>query len=451
MNAPPSSTSRERGFVLVGVVMFVLALTILGLSLFALSSYEGQFVSRSSTSSDALDVAMSGLEHAKFVLASRGRLEDVGTSLYPAGVVYASARRADDPAPADTTGALFSPTDSSNITIRVLANVDGERRMVEAQYKPDQTPQLYKRLMTIQDSLIVRHDASTDPPDTNSWSACDNYYFQGEIYEGGHAGTSWRSCVRGLSASSRSNVTLPLPDVQAFFGEHLYAAGTRDAGIPVDRTGHNDLSYYLDTGNAPAGQVNYFRTENADTRGLCSLYIPSDGRQFFRVKGWVVWMLPQGLNSYGRVRVVGTTGNDCLVIVAGASQDPDCPYPYDYGRYLGIEFSQSFNANSNFSAPVPVILVTDGWFLNEHWHRTFRDSDADYLSVFAKSAGFWGPEDPNTMTLRHNSWDSNDDPGGLIDKLCDLGALPNAQSGSLAFRSVPGTWRELNPDNPPPY
>jgi len=35
----PALERQERGFMLVGVVMFMLALTILGMSLFALSSY----------------------------------------------------------------------------------------------------------------------------------------------------------------------------------------------------------------------------------------------------------------------------------------------------------------------------------------------------------------------------------------------------------------------------
>ena len=34
----------ESGFVLIGVVIFVLALTIIGISLFSLSSYEAQFL-----------------------------------------------------------------------------------------------------------------------------------------------------------------------------------------------------------------------------------------------------------------------------------------------------------------------------------------------------------------------------------------------------------------------
>jgi hypothetical protein len=52
------SPEDDRGFVIVGVVMFVLALTILGLSLFSLSSYESQFLNRSLAREQAC-----GLQH----------------------------------------------------------------------------------------------------------------------------------------------------------------------------------------------------------------------------------------------------------------------------------------------------------------------------------------------------------------------------------------------------
>src|SRR5438309_11693254 len=108
--------------------MYVLALTNLGLSLFALSSYEGQFVERSTRSLRALDAALSGVEHAKFVLTQKRTLQDVRASLYPNDVVYASARRTDGADP-DTVGSLDDVPVNVPIAIRVLTNVGGERRM----------------------------------------------------------------------------------------------------------------------------------------------------------------------------------------------------------------------------------------------------------------------------------------------------------------------------------
>jgi len=86
--------SEASGFVLVGVVMFVLALVILGLSLFSLSSYEGQFVERTKESDAAFYAASSGIEHAKFALARSESLGLVSASLFPTpDVVYARAQR----------------------------------------------------------------------------------------------------------------------------------------------------------------------------------------------------------------------------------------------------------------------------------------------------------------------------------------------------------------------
>src|SRR5258705_342375 len=109
--------------------MFILALTILGLSLFALSSYEGQYMNRSLDSDQALYTAESGIEHAKFVLARKGRLEDVGSGPYfPSGVVYVSAHRTDGVDP-DSVGPV-----PLNVPIRisVIASVESQSRMIEA-------------------------------------------------------------------------------------------------------------------------------------------------------------------------------------------------------------------------------------------------------------------------------------------------------------------------------
>ncbi len=62
MKALTPATRPERGFVLVAVVMFVLALTILGFSLYGLSSYEGQFLSRSLATQQSLYRAEGGQE-----------------------------------------------------------------------------------------------------------------------------------------------------------------------------------------------------------------------------------------------------------------------------------------------------------------------------------------------------------------------------------------------------
>ena len=57
---PAEAPAEARGFMLVGVVMFMLALTILGMSLFALSSYEAQFYTASASREQSMQNAESG-------------------------------------------------------------------------------------------------------------------------------------------------------------------------------------------------------------------------------------------------------------------------------------------------------------------------------------------------------------------------------------------------------
>src|SRR5262249_38055573 len=71
----------ERGFVLPGVVMFVIVLTILGLSLFALSSYEAQFMNATLDQTQAFYFANGAIDRARYLLTSTYRLQDVASNL----------------------------------------------------------------------------------------------------------------------------------------------------------------------------------------------------------------------------------------------------------------------------------------------------------------------------------------------------------------------------------
>src|SRR5262245_6741389 len=70
----------ERGFVLPGVVMFVIVLTILGLSLFALSSYEAQFMNATLDETQAFYLANGAIDRAKFLLTSTYQLQIVSAN-----------------------------------------------------------------------------------------------------------------------------------------------------------------------------------------------------------------------------------------------------------------------------------------------------------------------------------------------------------------------------------
>ena len=450
----------DHGFVLVGVVMFVLALTILGLSLFALSSYEGQFMNRSYDSDQAFYTAQSGIEHAKFVLARGGRLEDVGTSLFPSGVVYASAHLVDGTDP-DSIGA-FPQQDS--VELRVMANVNGERRMLAARFRSFTGPGLYKNLMRASDSLMTEADGA------DSVAGSANYSLQGDVYDGGMAGGGWLNNVQ-LPWPNRIPAASPEPDVQSFFDDH-YATAT-DAVIP-------DLGakvpYSLTTLAGPPPlvsgqppQVRFYRTENSDLKNSQNSlrfeqyqFNVDAGVREINVNGWVVWMLKNGFHSDPLLKVTGNNApigpglpGDCLVIVAGISSDPDGP-PYPGIGHLhgfGFDFSSGIQSvrTPGLQTTVPVILVTNGWVFNEQFFPPSNQSaeSVPYLSIFAHGISLWGPyKKQKFMTLDHDTSQGYDDPKGLIDQLIDQDALPNADAGRMKFKAVAGTWRELDPDHP---
>jgi hypothetical protein len=78
-----------------------------------------------------------------------------------------------------------------------------------------------------------------------------------------------------------------------------------------------------------------------------------------------------------------------------------------------------------------------------------------YLNVFADHVWLKGPfsypenAPVRTMTLNHPNNAPFDAVDGRIDKLCEIGALPNSDTGGMRFTRVAGTWTELDPDNPP--
>ena len=102
---------------------------------------------------------------------------------------------------------------------------------------------------------------------------------------------------------------------------------------------------------------------------------------------------------------------------------------------------------------IPMVLVSNGYVRIEHYNN-FTGSDAKteipYLSIFAQHAAMGGPEPPQIVRVTHDPLHPFDQSGGLIDQLCDSGYLPNSSGLGVTFAGIPGTWKELDPDDPPP-
>jgi hypothetical protein len=103
---------------------------------------------------------------------------------------------------------------------------------------------------------------------------------------------------------------------------------------------------------------------------------------------------------------------------------------------------------------VPTFLISSGriGIQNIDPNGGDRSSFTNYISMFADRVLVTGPwEVDEVLTLQHLPSAVEDEAGGLLDRLYDLGVLPNTNAGMRAnFQKVTGSWRELDPDNPPP-
>lgn len=420
---PPGSD--PRGFVLIGVVMFVLALTILGLSLFSLSSYEAQFLGRSRRGAQTLYDAMSGVEWARVVLARERKLQAVGSSqpawnTRPANIVSVEAWQGNN------ASGNINFTSGEEVRIRVLADDQrGERRMVEMQYEPVVPDILYRHV--IDSYTYVRLDAeiggqvrrtTLDGPVRLNTDTYPNWQFD-----------AWPPLPPPPTIGG-----VPLPQVASFIA----------ANPTVNQPGNSGTGEYTLTGS---GSVTFFQTATPPGATV-SLYDNTDEPGEppppvdIIVSGTCVWMLPKGMRINRPVRVLGTSA-DRLVIVAGRIESIAGVTPGPDGWIIGLWFFSGIESEN-----VPVVLVSDAQVAIHHTQQTAAPGTVNALSIFARSVDLEGPESSSPTSLNIQVLRHEVDMDGVIDELTAKGALPNLTSGGSSFVPVPGTWRELDPDNP---
>ena len=463
----------ERGFALVGVVMFILVLTILGLSLFSLTGYEAQFMQQSTDNAESFQAAAGGLDRARFALAKMQYLENVKDNLPLDGVVYAVARRG-----ADTTGKIdWDDPDKGSIMIRVKAVKNGQTHFLEASYDPSRAPSLYKRLMSLSgatgdsSSLAIWRQDPAETNDNNYWAT----RLIGEVRVNDDTNINHIFPLGFPEQSASPTLKLggvPTPEVDGFFADHW--TGAEEAR----ETGHN--VYDLDAISSP-DSVKFFKTTR--TGGDWSLDVQlsspkwNDWDPQVTVHGTAVWLFDSGVRSEGTFHVSGSGHpNDMLVIVAKPSADagmydPNPSAGYDFNAHRSLKAS-AIALLGSINSTVPVILVGSGGVLLEQrdfgWPGTDPNADRDdktttrvnCLSVFAPFARVLGPDndmgtnpgqnpDPSRPTMTLSRYD-NDPANKRIDRLSDLGLLPNTASGLKGkLRFLAGTWREVDETTPP--
>jgi hypothetical protein len=411
----------EAGFVLIGVVIFVLALTIIGISLFSLSSYEAQFLQRSIDGEQAFQSAVGGIERAKFALAQTDSLPSVTENL-PENVTAARAIQMQSSGPDSTGPVEWVP--GRTVLIRVTTEVNGQRRTVEGNFDPGVAQGYYSQLVTVGGGIEVRSVGTYVPTDRSN-----TVYLGGTVWESSpQPTTTWTSILAAGPDSIQKSPLVPAPGTDAFFAQHYAASQPATKVTP----GANPPRYRLDVGGPDVG---YFRSPDESNTNY-SLFEPFPGIIQIHVRGLAVWLLPRGIRFDYRPTIsgIGSPGDDCLVIVAGRTgpvADPENPD-------AGIWF------NGGLETEIPVILVSSEkvliWHGNNHVGSE-TNTRADDIAIFARSLSLMGPNvGEGTVELRRQ-------PGGPLDsrflgQLVSDDALPDiGGSNGHHLTLIPGTWQ----------
>ncbi len=416
--AARAASARETGFVLVAVVVFVLALTILMLTLYGLSSYEAQFFQRSADTEQAFQAAQGGLERARFLLCSvppyaLGSVRASAQSPWAAdsSVIGAVAIQSDAAGLPDSVGPVRWVPDSL-VTIRVTAQVNGVRRMVEARFAPTDAPSFYRQVMAVYGSIAVA-----------TGNRNRTVFVQGPVCPGS-GGTAWQANLAPGSSVTLRPGTTQSPDLGPYFAAH--PAGAADGA---------NLSGSCELQASEAGVPKFYC---GDADSAQAFYLAPNLPMQVTVRGLVVLLFPGGVRFDSLLTVHGRQDSgmpNCLMIVAGpAGADHDATYPD-----AGIRFRNGLEAD------VPVILVSSGRVVvQERDVDPGRNLAVSELSIFAHDVQITGPRTNwgSLMSLSHM-------PGGVLDAqilhlLADQGALPGLSS-SHGLALVRGSWRASNP------
>jgi hypothetical protein len=430
MRSPTSHPAPdERGFILVGVVTFMLALTILGLSLFALSSYEAQFFYAATAREQSLQNSESGMELVKALLADAGSkgLEDAHLAEGRMGVTSAMAYQWRSASNDDTTS--HGPVDwDSTMVIVVSARSGGVERTLQARYIPGVVENPYQRLLTAGQGVSV--DTSPVEPELS-----------GRVWQpvASDADTAWTDHVTWTAGRPVENGTPPRPLANAFVESLL--PNTKD---PTNASLNDAENYEIEfTGNA--GGPTLFRSPSprptAADEGLddeykqYSFYIGDD--LDIKVQNVVVWVVgsvdPSGLQGVCfknrvRVRALDPSIPSTLVIVAK-------PGYANRGIWL--------KGGLKVDAGVQVYLVTEGDVSIVHVEDTDKSTNAGMISIVAGGhIEIGGPGSGDAFYLGYDPSSMD----GLADQLLAQGALPQLKGGTGAnFISVRQSWVETTP------
>lgn len=420
-----------RGFVLVGVVMMVMALTIIGISLYSLSGYESQFFGRTLFGRQALYTASGGIELAKSLLATplgsppEHRLTNVARAIGREGVVSAVAWQEE---PLDSSGIVNW---GKPVRIRVGVQVHGVTRTVEGRFLPSEPNNPYWRLLASASPVqyVGAHQATVR--------------LRGGAWHPVSAApdSAWIQSLEGASRVALTPTAPPTPSVGPYITAHYPAAGpdsawvTRDYDVTTPYPHYQTVFVSMDAGPL-ASDYRFFRSASdslavaASNLALFDFY--SGANVVARVRGTAVWVVPNGAFFEGefRVRRLPNTNTANLVIVVGPN-----------GRHatrpdIGAWFSKGIEIPDD---DVNVFVVSSGSVRIEDNSITPQPIQAHRLSVYGNAIQLSGPA-PATHRLDLQYAPSQK---AVADGLYGRGLLPPVTGIQFgAFALDPGSWRQ---------
>ena len=435
MSAHPSMRSAESGFVLVGVVMFVLALGILGLSLFSLSSYEAGFFQRALDEERATQRAAGGVELVKKLIAMQPySMNQAKTAEGRLGIISARAWQING-GNIDSTSVVDW---TRHVFMLVRTRVGQSVHTVEGEFVPAPGENPYKRLIT-SNGLIFYNATDNDGVSRSGTTVFERLIWQTVTAS---TDTAWMAHVTWTEGRPLKTSPAPVPEVGPFLAAHL------NGGLP--QVTYSDSAGPEQRLEMTAGSDNglaFFRSPpmTASAKGVSpegqsyTFFTNASNEMVIRVRGTCVWMLPAGIRFNGRVKVEMAAGADPdgthnLVIVS-APNGRHLQFAQDY-RDVGIWMFDGLDIDSR----VRVFLVTDGTLRLEQYYALTTQSNARGLSIFADGVFLMGPRAGSGVTLfmRHRiSMDAR------ADQLTSLDAVPTwGGSATSRFALIPGSWRE---------
>ena len=428
----PAPARDERGFILVGVVMFMIALTILGLSLFALSSYEAQFFYASQSREQSLQSSESGMEVVKALLSAPPyTLQSAQGAVGQFGISRALAYQALSGDPNDTTSSGPVNWDST-LVIVVTARAGGEERTVESRFVPVTIKSPYHQLISCGQGLSYNLIQGTQRSMELHGTVWQHIQAAGD--------SAWTSYVRWRSGRPIDPSTPPTVMANAFVDAHLAGQSGPDdfdfsdpGGTPYEIEFHNTTGspkFYLST-PSPSPDLNH---HDPPYQEYSEYEFYSEYELHLKIHGTVIWLVNQGV-CFRKTVTVEPDGNDpdhpnVLVIVAK-------PSPLDTAHpNRGIWFQGGLVVSDSTTAKV--FLVSQGDISFTQDHNGHDDLEARAVTIVAGGGvELMGPDNATWEVAHATSMDA------IADELLAGQWLPATSGGSgVAFAFAQHSWLE---------